>query len=242
MKDRGSLRKTWITGIFLLAAMVGLTYFFVLSPRMEEPAQLMATADEAALQQAGLEAQIVKLSDQAAALDQVEQVAKETVRRAPWETDTPGLVIQVEKAAAEAGLPPSQITAIAPGAPVTPGGEGETPPPQEGDGDEAPVSPPAGESSATAVATLDLQITVSGQYEELANFISLLQRGERVIVVSSVRLSAEGTLYRAEIAAYTILLPPPPNRPPVDVPTSTDDSTVPESGGGAGRPERPSAT
>jgi len=230
-----ALKKTRILGVLFLLIFMGASWYFLLAPRLAEPAVLQETAEEALTQKQALEAQIATLERREKYLEEAEEAAQQLESRFPWQPDVPTLIQQVQDAAVRSGMSVAQVISIVPGKPTS---EGITIPDQGGGSAPAPESNPApaegegnpeGGAAATpapatpaepAMARMAVNITVLGTYEQISEFLTQLRLSNRIIIVDKVSMTtapaADGSLqnqYQANIAGYTVLLPKPPQPP-----------------------------
>lgn len=229
-----TLKKTRIIGILFLLVFIGASWYFLLAPRLAEPAVLQETAEEAAIQKQALEAQIATLERRENYLDEAEEAAQQLESRFPWQPDVPTLIQQVQEAAIRSGMSVAQVISVVPGKPTSEGitipdqGGGSAPAPDSGPtegGEEgaeggAPATPAPATPAEPAMARMSVNITVLGTYEQVSEFLAQLRQSNRVIIVDKVSMTtaaaADGSLqnqYQANITAYTVLLPKPPQPP-----------------------------
>jgi Tfp pilus assembly protein PilO len=234
-----SLKRTRILGIAFIILFVGITWVFLLGPRLSEPQRLQQVAEEALAQKLALEAQVATLERRERFLGEAERAASELESRFPWQPDVPDLIQQVQDAAGRAGMAPSQVVSVIPGKPVfdgisVPGGgasdsQASQSPESEGAGNQG------GEGGAAAlppVAIMDVAISAFGTYEQMSEFLRQLRLSNRVIVVQKVALRASSreigvAQYEVTIGAHAVLLPQPPSLPGQ---TSDAAPTTPEGG------------
>ena len=228
-----ALKKTRILGILFILIFVGASWYFLLSPRLAEPVALQQTAEEALTQKLALETQIATLERREFYLDEAEVAAQQLESRFPWQPDVPTLIQQVQEAGTRAGMTLEQIISVVPGKPTSegvtvPGGGGgaaPAPAPEGGEGGEggeepAPAASAPAASAEPAMARMDVNISVVGTYEQIAEFLAQLRTSNRVIIVNQLQLTVaaapDGSLqnqYQANIKAYAVLLPKPPQPP-----------------------------
>lgn len=245
-----SLKKTRLLGFVFLILFAAGAWYFLLGPRLSEPAALQATADSALEQKTLLDTQLTILQRREQFIDDAEKVAGQLEGRFPWQPDVPTLINQVQRAAERAGMAPDQVLSVVPGKPTSEGilipqagggasagdSSGATPEtPAEG-GDEAsgggeasgeePAPAPSPSAPPTpALAKMGVDIVVVGTYDQITRFLSELRNSNRVIVTDTVQVSEvsattpdalPSSQFQANISAYAVLLPKPPQPPVVN--------------------------
>jgi len=195
---RGLLR-TRILGILGLVIIAVASWVFIISPRLEEPSLLEATANSATDQSAALKSQVSLLEQQEKALPQAEQAADSIATRFTPSPDVPFLIEQIEGAAGRAGMSPDQVlgiiptapvltVAVAPAAPAAPAA-GASPDPNAS---AAPAAGSGGGGGGGGVQTarMDVKISIKGTYQQITEFLVQLQTSDRVVIVDNVSIAA----------------------------------------------------
>jgi len=193
-------KTTILIGSVALVLIGGLGWTLVLSPRQGDisdiKAQTVAAEAFNELQRRDLEA----LRLQAANLGAQQAYAEGLTTRFPTTAAQPELFAEVQAAAARAGLSDRSVIALTPSAPL---------PGTAAAGGAAPLPPTAdsaggvGTSVAPDVASMQLEVTVTGPYEALLVFIAEMENNPRAFLVSTVDVAAVG---EAGTSSYTLTL------------------------------------
>lgn len=167
------VRLTIAGGIVILLATAAAIWFLVLSPRLSEAARLdeqaatLETANLGLLNQYNRALELAKEAPQAAA------EAQRLFDAMPQQADLPRVLEQITAAASDAGIDPVDVQTINVSIPT-------------------PVTPP-GETDAAgvALAQLQLSITAKGSRDQALQFLDNLQRLDRIMLVTSSRLTEQ---------------------------------------------------
>lgn len=195
-----SMKKTRNIGIVIIIAIAVASWFFLLGPRFSEPGTLEEQATAAMINSESLVGQVKILQEQEKALPQAEELASTLERKFPSTTSLPSLIEQIQNAAAQARMAPSQIISIIPSKPIIPeSAKGAAPAPEAApaapaEGETAPAAPapaaPASAGAGASYAFMEVTISSQGTFTDLAQFIVQLQRMDRVLVIDNVTISA----------------------------------------------------
>lgn len=239
----GSLRRQRITGLLALVAFVAASWFFVLAPRVNQPAQVQEQADQLYEARAMKLQEIVSLERRQRYLAVAQQQVDSLGNKFPSSTDVPGLLAQVSLAASRAGLSKSQVQSITTG-------EAEVVDPTTGEAatTSTATSDTAETTDGSQSATMAVQITATGTSQELARFIYELQHMQRALAVDASKFMANaregggyGDSYTVSITGKAFLLseiPPVPK----DLILSANPATPAEPGSQESASASPSAS
>jgi Tfp pilus assembly protein PilO len=173
---------TTIGGILCLALIAGLSWMFLLSPRLGAAATLSEETQQIEVTNSSLENQIKDLEEKSKNLASKQEVAAVLAKRFPPTVDQRGMFEQILAAAASAGIPERNVEAISPAAPGS-GGAG---------GAAAPGGAAAAPGGAAGNTSIALAVSASGSYQQLIRFINALERLDRSFLLTSVGISEDG--------------------------------------------------
>ena len=164
----GRFGWTVIVGIVALAVLALVSWFFVLSPRLSQAADLQAEAEQLSMANLTLRNQYnrdVGLVTQAPAAARDAQALFETM---PQQADLPAVLEQITAAALDAGIKPADVGLISTTVPQ---------PVKVAKGDD---SVPTG----VALATMNTSISAVGTHEQVLAFIQNLQELNRAFLIT----------------------------------------------------------
>jgi len=203
-----SAAATKIIGGVGLLSLLALGWVFVLSPRSNSVADVHRQTGEVREQNDTLRQQIRVLRAQQTALGEVRASAKALAAKFPPTADQPELFRQVTRAAVEAGLPATKVTALTPQAPVA-GTPGRT------TGVQLP-----GEATISDLAVQKVTMSVEGPPDQLQRLLRNIELMRRAYLVTSLTLG-QGTdpgIYSATIAGDMFVMPSAPDPATVAAP------------------------
>jgi Tfp pilus assembly protein PilO len=181
MVSEMSQTRKWSFGtaaviVLLLAA----SWFLLISPQRTQAAELSAQADGVVAENQSLQTQIATLQAQQKQLPKWQAQLADLQTQLPPSPALPGLIRELSDLAKAAGV---ELTALTPTTPVTIGGVAV-----------ASTTPgaPVGLQPGT-LAGMDVQLTVSGGYFEIQQFVNNLERMKRVMLVTGLNVAAEDT-------------------------------------------------
>jgi hypothetical protein len=214
-----SARDRMLATIVAVAVCTAAGWFLVLAPQREEADQLAA---DIAAQQAALSTALTEVAaGEAAKRDYPRHYA--TVARlgaaVPEDDNVPSLLVQIERAASDAGV---DFRALKAG-----GGTAVPPPPPPADGTAATTQtttatlPPGAAVGAAGFPTMPFTFTFTGDFFRLSDFLGRLEHflvvrdrtlavHGRFMAVDGIALNAAGSGFpriQASVAATTYLLP-----------------------------------
>ncbi|MGH9103306.1 MAG: type 4a pilus biogenesis protein PilO [Acidimicrobiales bacterium] len=162
---------TYAVGSALLVLVVAVWYVGLWAPRSRQITQVMAQQAAATTQQAQLVAELSQLQAAAKTLTAKEAALSKMSQAVPGTPDVAPLILQINKAAKQAGV---DFLSIAPSKPVaaTPSGSS---------------AEPGGSPS-----TIQLSINVTGGFFQLLDFIDHMDALPRIVVINSLGLNPGG--------------------------------------------------
>lgn len=194
-------RERLLISFLLAAAMIGVFYFFVYSPKTTERAQLQRQLDERLTELRRMEnlaAQRVQLEQEFAARQQRIQAIE---AKLPQAREIPTLLRQMQAIAIESGV---KLILLRPGVLESPGPGlpgGAAPP--------APGGQPAAQPPAAPLYQLfKLELGFEGTYEKVLTFLRRLENFPRFIAMTQVSLAIQQLpTLRLGVTANTFVLP-----------------------------------
>lgn len=172
---KNPVRLATIAAIVIVALISALLWALVMTPRLSragaldaETAQL-GLANVSALRQ---ERQIQMLADQA---PELARQAQDLYSRMPQTAELPIVLQQITKAATDAGVRPADITVLNTGIPESVVDEKHPEPGSAG---------AAAEAVGVKLATMSIEVTVSGTSSQLLGFLDNLQSLDRAVLVT----------------------------------------------------------
>ncbi|MGH2454613.1 MAG: type 4a pilus biogenesis protein PilO [bacterium] len=194
-------RERLLISLLVAAAMIGVFYFFVYSPKTAERAQLQRQLDERLTELRRMEdlaAQRVQLEQEFAARQQRIQAIE---AKLPQAREIPTLLRQMQAIAIESGV---KLILLRPGVLESPGPglPGGAPPP-------APGGQPAAQPAAAPLYQLfKLELGFEGTYDKVLTFLRRLENFPRFIAMTQVSLAIqELPTLRLGVTANTFVLP-----------------------------------
>ena len=210
---------TKILGALALLLIVGAGWSFVVGPKTSELADVQEQTQAARDQNDLLALQLVRLQQQAAALDETREVADALADKFPPTADQPGMFAQVTSAAADAGIGPKDVTALTPT------------PPTVGGVDPATGAQPEGAAPGN-LARQTVTVSIAGSYAETQELLENLESLPRAYLVGSVQVGggSDPGLFTTTITGEMFVMPPAPDpddAPPAPVPAAEDPAAAP---------------
>jgi Tfp pilus assembly protein PilO len=170
------VRLTQISVVIGLIVLVILGWLLVLTPRWAATEDLQVRAGDLELGQLTLtrrERDLLALADE---LPQTAAQAQELFASMPQTADLPALLLQLTEAATDAGIPADRIEVINTGIPTSAAGEDQ----------------PDSARTDIELATMKVDMTVTGTTVQLDRFIMNMQELERSFVIQDVTIVAGG--------------------------------------------------
>ncbi|KGJ82348.1 hypothetical protein GY21_00835 [Cryobacterium roopkundense] len=219
--------RLWVIGaVLVIGAVVVLGWGLGISPKLTELRAYEAERDTTMAQNAVYEAQIVALKAQFEDIDALRDDLSDVQLAVPGAAEIPGLVTQLTAIAATSQVVVSAFTPndaqaydpalLAVTAPVEP--STTVPAPTTGAGavavaDAVAVAEPTVDPRITATnfVAIPISITVDGPYDNVLDFVSGLQYGQRLVMVTAVSTTVptpEGTVSGTITALVYVLLDP----------------------------------
>lgn len=195
---------TKMLGALALLVIAGAGWMFVVGPATSQLAAVREQTQAARDQNDLLALQLVKLKQQAVALDDTRAVADALAAKFPPTADQPGLFEQVNTAATGAGIGPQNVTALTP-TPPTVGGA---------DPSGAVQAVPQGGGS---LAQQSVTVSVEGDFAATQDLLENLEQMPRAYLISSITMGTGSTpgFYTTTITGSMFVMPPAPD--PADV-------------------------
>lgn len=168
-----------------LVAVTVLGWFFVLSPRLSEVDTITVATNDTDLANLKLMKQQRELLDLAAQAPAKAAAAQKVFAAMPQTADLPEVLNQISQAAVRSGIKPADISVINTSIPLPITAE------QAGAADAAT-------SLGLNLATMQIDISVTGDRADLLRFLDALQSMDRAILLASNSLSRVGTTATAQ--------------------------------------------
>lgn len=181
-------RKTSLIGTVALLALLAASWMFVLSPRLGQAAEVRAQADTVAAQNESLAATIAQLESKRKNLPEQRDYAAALAARVPASAAQPELFDAVRDAAARAGIPEQDVSSVTPSVPQA-GGVGS-----------GSVTLDTDES----LASMELNISVSGSYASIVTFLGELENMPRAYLINTVNVSPDQD--ETGVGRYTLVV------------------------------------
>jgi Tfp pilus assembly protein PilO len=197
--------RLWVIGsVVVMVAVVALGWVLGIQPQLSAATEANSQRATVAQTNAAQEASLAKLKEDYKSIGKLNEQLAALDESVPSGTDAPDYVNQLDALAAASqvtlkGLTVADAQAYTPVAPVAPaapaasGDAAATPTPTEAPAlVAAPGSPPVTNAKITAenFASLAVQITVSGPYTNVLNFVNGLQTGKRLFLVTGLATTA----------------------------------------------------
>lgn len=194
---------TKVVGALALLVIAGAGWMFVVGPATAELGDVREQTQAARDQNDLLSLQLLKLKQQAAALDATRAEATALAAKFPPTADQPGLFEQVNDAATGAGIGPKNVTALTP-----------TPPTVGGDATGAVQATP---QSGGGLAQQTVTVSIEGDFAATQRLLQNLEELPRAYLVSAVTMGggSETGRYTTTITGTMFVMPPAPD--PADV-------------------------
>ena len=187
------VNQTYFVGVAIIAVVTLVVWFFLVSPRMAQAADIGDQQTQVEAQNVKAEGQIVKLNAMKDGLVKERQIAAALAVRFPPTAAQPTLFREILAAATKAGIPERNITSLGPAAPVMGA-------PSAGAKLPTVVAPaanaPAANAPAVAAVPVDNLATMSVSFNATGNFtqmVAMLQNLEdlpRSFLITQVNLSS----------------------------------------------------
>jgi len=190
--------KQWIalTAVGVLAVLAA-SWFLLISPKRTEAADIRDLTAQQVSQNSGLQAQLVRLKQQASELPKKQAELAAVAAKIPDNPALPALVRALTKAADEAGV---ELVSMAPGTPTDVAVEAAVPAtPVAGGATSAASSPKAPTSRSTAstaaaasagrLQSIALNLQVVGGYFQIEQFVDRLEALSRAFKTTTLKLA-----------------------------------------------------
>lgn len=166
-------RLVFLVGILVLVVIVAVGWLFILSPRVNEAAELQARAAQIESANIALLGKYNEVLEQARNIETATSEAQEIFARMPEEADLPAVITQITDAAAKAGIPPGDIQVINTSVPEPVTSEDDT----------------SANAGGVALATMRLDVTVRGTPDELLRFLANIEGLDRSLLIQSTAMT-----------------------------------------------------
>lgn len=197
--DSNTPTASKVIGGLGLAAIAALGWTLVLGPETSSLSDTRAQVDAAREQNTVLLSQLSQLKAQEKELRKTRKIASDLSAKFPPTADQPGLFEQVTTAAVDAGIGPKGVTTLAP-----------TPPVIGSAASGVGAAQPAVGSGT--LASQDVQVAVTGTYDQTQHLLENLENMPRAFLVTSVSLSGSGEAatgaFTTTIAGNMFVMPP----------------------------------
>ena len=190
---------TKVLGALALLVIAGAGWMFVVGPATSQLADVREQTQAARDQNDLLTLQLLKLKQQAAALDETRADAKALAAKFPPTADQPGLFEQVNDAATGAGIGQKNVTALTPTPPVVGGADAAG---------AVQATPQAG-----GLAQQTLTVSVEGDFAATQHLLRNLEELPRAYLVSAVTMSggADTGAFTTSVTGTMFVMPPAPD-------------------------------
>jgi hypothetical protein len=191
---------TKVLGALALLVIAGAGWMFVVGPATSQLSDVREQTQAARDQNDLLTLQLLKLEQQAAALDETRAEAEALAEKFPPTADQPGLFEQVNDAATSAGIGPKQVTALTPTPPVVGGADAAG---------AVQATPQTGGGLAAQTVTVSLE----GDFTATQRLLENLEELPRAYLVSSVTMSggADNGGFTTTVTGTMFVMPPAPD-------------------------------
>ena len=187
---------TKVVGALALLVVAALGWLFVVGPQTAALAEVRTQTADAVAQTEGLHQRLGVLNTQVEQLPQIRSASDGLTDKFPATADQPGLFEAVSTAAADAGIPAKNLTALSPSPPVIGSGEetaGEAPPPEDAVG---------------TLATQTVTVSVESTYDQTRLLLANLEQMPRAYLVTSLTVTAaEGAEFSTTITGDMFVMP-----------------------------------
>ena len=200
---------TKVLGALALLVIAGAGWMFVVGPATSQLADVREQTQAAGDQNDLLTLQLLKLKQQAAALDETRAEAKALAAKFPPTADQPGLFEQVNDAATGAGIGPKNVTALTPTPPTVGGVDAAG---------AAQATPQGGAGLAQQTVT----VSVEGGFAATQHLLENLEGLPRAYLVSAVTMSggADTGAFTTTVTGTMFVMPPAPDPDDVVAPAA----------------------
>jgi hypothetical protein len=189
---------TKLLGALALVLVTGLGWLFVLGPATSALTDVRAETASVRAQNETLRQQLALLEKQEQNLPRTRADAQALAAKFPATADQPGLFQAVTEAAASAGIPARDLTALTPTPPVV------------GTGDDAEAVQLPSEVAARDLATQTVTVSVEATYDETRRLLANLEHMPRAFLISSLTVAAgaDTGLFSTTISGDMFVMPP----------------------------------
>jgi hypothetical protein len=170
----GRVRLTLLGGLVILAAMVAVLWFVLLSPRLSKAAELNAQAAQLQTANLQLRNQYTKALALAEEAPQAAADAQALFATMPQQAELPEVLEQITAAAIDAGVRPQNVQTINASIPN-------------------PVAAEAPDPAGIQLAQMDLSVTALARRTESLGFLDNLQALDRALLVTSTQTTDAAT-------------------------------------------------
>jgi hypothetical protein len=190
---------TTVVGALALLVIAGAGWMFVVGPATSRLADVREQTQAARDQNDLLSLQLLKLKQQAAALDETRAEEAALAAKFPPTADQPGLFEQVNDAATGAGIGPKNVTALTPTPPTIGGADAAG---------AVQATPQAGGGLASQTVT----VSVEGDFARTQRLLENLEQLPRAYLVSAVTMSGgDSGSFTTTVTGSMFVMPPAPD-------------------------------
>lgn len=212
-----NMNRLWVLGAVLLIGIVAvLGWMLGIAPKLSEAREAKAQQETVETQNTDLEAQLVTLKEQFESIDDLRDELADLRESVPSGPDMPAFVGQLGTIAEKHRVSLTQITVsdAQPYVPVIAAPAAEVPPAEgapAGDSAAAPVDAAAAAAAAAEAAAaaavpapvvnplvtaqnfvaVPISLEVNGRYDDVLTFVAALQKGKRLVMVTTFKTSEE---------------------------------------------------
>lgn len=179
----GKVRLAALVGVLAVIALIALLWLTVLGNRMAEAGKLQDQAAQVDLANLSLLKRQRDIQDLAAQAPALAQQAQELFAKMPQSAELPLVLDQISAAATDAGIKPADIALLNAAIPQNVAAQGPS----------AQSAQEAAAAVGVQLATMGIDMTVSGEEENLLRFIDNLQSLDRALLLTSTTITWDQT-------------------------------------------------
>lgn len=217
-------RLITVVGSLILVVILIAGWFLLLSPRLEKASDLRSQREAVASENVTTKATIDDLEKKKANIGEAQADAELLAGKFPSTAAEAELFALIRKAASDAGLPEKNVTDLTPGIPALASTDGsvalpaDQAAPAEGEASDPNAAPAAGTDAAAGgekaaapaaqLATMSLDLSVTGSQAQVIRFLGELENMDRAILIETVSFGdGEKGSGSATISGKMFLLP-----------------------------------
>lgn len=180
------VKRTYLVGVVAIVVMALVSWFFLLSPRMAQAAEIADQQTQAEAVNAKSSTEIAVLTKMKSGLVQERAIAAALAAKFPATADQPTLFRQIVAAAAKAGIGEKNVTSVGPAAPVlgSPSGGAKLP---------AAGTAAGAKGDAGAMASMAVSFDAKGTFTQMVAMLQSLEDLPRSYLMKNVNLTSDKT-------------------------------------------------